>query len=140
MDKNHPGNGINSSIDSIKTQVPHYALKVVGLINKEKECIKYKGRYYPFSYSTVLYCIKRVLQRKVHSTLSCENEEDEVKAAHVVMFFMKLYENFYLTASHLEKYGIYDIIEIAYTPTIPSIPPDLLASFHQLIEKTRNNN
>lgn len=107
--------------------------KAIGLASKEGDYIKLHSKFYPFSYSTALYCIKRLLQRKVHSTLTCE---DEVNAVHVLLFFMKLYKNFAPKSQQVS--GLAGIIEVPFTPTIPKIPEDLIDSFNKAFEATRN--
>ena len=105
----------------------------MALVSKETDYIKYRGHNFPFSYSTALFCIKRLLQRKEHSTLTCE---DEVKAVHVLVFFMKLYQNFVPKLYNVGKQGIEGIIEVPFTPALPSIPEDLLTAFQQVLEHT----
>ena len=89
---------------------------------------------YPFSLSTVLYCIKRLLQRKEHSTLTCA---DEVKAVHVLVFFLKLYQNFFPKPNYLKEQGVSGLIEIPFTPTLESIPSDLISAFLKVLDNTR---
>jgi len=100
---------------------------------KESSYIKFKGRSYPFSYSTALYCIKRLLLRKEHSTLTCK---DEIKAVHVLLFFMKLYTNFSPSPSYLSAQGISGLIQIPFTPTLDTIPEDLLNAFNNAFDNT----
>ncbi len=107
--------------------------QALGLISKESKCIQHKGASFPFSFSTVLYCIKRLLQRKVHSTLTCE---DEVKAVHILVFFLKLYQNFVPKLHFLQKLGITGIIEIPFTPTLESIPGELIDAFLAVLDNT----
>jgi hypothetical protein len=109
-------------------------MKPVGLVSRETKPIVWKGKSYPFSYSTVLYSLKRVLQRKEHSTLTCD---DQVKAVHVVVFFLKLYQGFEPSPAALAQHGIEHVVALPFTPTLDSIPAELLDAFHQVLDNTR---
>ena len=136
LDKNHPRNAVQPTVANIKKSLPKDTeLILIGVVQETTGEVVIEDKHYPFSPSTILRCIQRVRNRPIHSTLTNENKDE---ATNIILFFVKLYENFSF-AKAIDQ-GLNDIIQLPYCKECPSIPTEMIDELKLLISGVNMNN
>ena len=118
LDKNHPPNAIDQTVEAARSHSPDTEVRVVGLIPNSQEPLAIGRDEYPFSLSFLVQCLMRVKDREQHETLTGPLE----KRLSVVFMMFKMYKGIADLDSYLSKRGFDFIMRFSFTDEKAQLP------------------
>ena len=140
IDKNHPPNAINGTLDLIRRSSQHLDTLIVAitpLMGTDLFSYEEEGKLhqYPFSSNFFFTCFNRVQTRTEHETLPGNG----VKTAGVLIMFLQMFRNVSLSKESLLKSGFDKHFEVPFTsesnPFV--IPENLIKSLKDVLLTTK---